>query len=478
MSSGISNVNNYGNITQLSSPAIAEVGEPSTGAEYSVFTAAFTIDAETYLAQPGQAIEVSADKNGNRSGGGIVFRHDANNQLTMSTYWADAGSEADDADWNNSTATIGFSGPIKIRYVVEYKVGAPDVVKVYADGVLRITGEGYEAYHEAVASPKQTVDSLLFRTSRSVPVPNGSWTIVTPTEPERTALNDHGFYFSKVEYGASNSAFAPSTSVGVVASIAGSPIVNGVLTASADVSVIGGATLSYQWLRSGISIPGATNPTYTVVANDAGKRISVKVTATKAGYATGSDTSDQTAPVGTAALTFSTPAAIAGTAKLGATLTASGATTPTATYAYQWYRNGALIKGAIAKTYKLTASDVGRTMTVTVKASKAGYTTLTSTSAPTATVAPGTLVVTGTPTLSGAFKVGGNIVAKAVKWTSGTTIKYAFYVNGDLVQLSPSRVYKATWEDKGKSITVIVMGSKQGYSSTESVESAARGPIR
>lgn len=478
MSSGISNVNNYGNITQLSSPAIVEVGEPSTGAAYRVFTADFTIDAETYAAQPGLAIEVAGDKGGNRSGGGIVFRHDSANQLTLSTYWADAGSEADLEDWNNSTATIPFTGPVKIRYVVEYKVGAPDAVKVYADGVLRISGEGYEAYHEAVAAPKQTIDSLLFRTSRSVPEPDGAWTVVTPSEAERTALNGHGFFFSKVAYGASNTAFAPSTSVGVNAFITGTPVVNGQLTAGADVSVIGGATLSYQWLRSGLSIPGATGATYTVQPNDAGKRISVKVTAVKSGYATGSDTSDQTAAVGTATLTFSTPAAIAGTAKLGATLTASGATTPAATYAYQWFRNGALIKGATAKTYKLTASDVGRTMTVKVTASKAGYTTLSSTSAPTAEVAPGTLVATGVPTLSGAFMVGGNIVANPITWTSGATLKYAFYVDGDLVQLSPLRVYKPTWEDRGGDITVIIIGSMPGYASTESAESAPRGPIR
>ena len=94
---------------------------------------------------------------------------------------------------------------------------------------------------------------------------------------------------------------------------------------------------------------------------------------------------------------FSTPAAITGTLHSAWTVTADGATTPGATYSYQWYRNGAAIKGAIAKTYKLGASDVGRAMTVKVTATKAGYATLASTSASSSLVQPGTLVV-GTAT--------------------------------------------------------------------------------
>ncbi len=144
---------NYGVITQLSSPAIAEVGEAgTTDADYRVFTAEFTLDTESYLAQPGLAVEVSGDQGGNRSGGTVVFRQDFDNQLTLSTYWADAGSRADLADWNNSTATVSFTGPVKIRYVAEYNDAAPDSVKVYVDNVLTIQGEGFEAYHASVGS--------------------------------------------------------------------------------------------------------------------------------------------------------------------------------------------------------------------------------------------------------------------------------------------------------------------------------------
>jgi hypothetical protein len=55
--------------------------------------------------------------------------------------------------------------------------------------------------------------------------------------------------------------------------------------------------LSYQWLRSGKKIAGATKATYTLRKADLGKRISVKVTAKRAGFATTIRTSAKTAKV-------------------------------------------------------------------------------------------------------------------------------------------------------------------------------------
>ncbi len=460
----------FGNITQLSSPAIAAVGEPDiTAADYRLFTAEFTIDAESYAAQPGLAIEVAGDQNGNRSGGNIVFRHDDANELTLSTYWADAGSAADLEDWNNDTATVPFTGPVDIRYVVEYNVGSPDSVKVYVDDELTLQGEGFEAYHAAVPSAAQMVDSLLFRINNRVPVENGAWDTVAPTAGEQADLLGNGFYFTAIEYGASNT-------IVVDPSISGTVAVNGVLTAEVETNVLN-PTLTYQWLREGLSIAGAKSATYTLGANDVNKRISVKVTAAKPGYPTSTATSAKTAPVSAATLVYSTPVAITGTLKLGSTVTAVGATTPGAAYAYQWYRNGAAIKNATSKTYKLSASDVGRAMTVKVTAAKAGYATLASTSPSSDLVQPGTLTA-GTPSIAGAFQVGSNLNGRAGTWTTGTTLKYAFYADGELVQFSASRTFRLTWEEAGKKISLIVIGSKPGYEKAESAETTPRGPVR
>lgn len=460
----------YGIINQLSTPVIVEVGERTvTAAAHRLFIADFTIDAADYDAQPGLGIEVAVDKDGNRSGGNVVFRHDADEKLTLTTYWADAGSEAELADWNNDTEIVDFTGPLDIRVVTEYIANGPDSIRVFVDGVLAVQGQGFEAYHAAVPSPAQTSDSLLFRINARTPVPDGAWDTAEPTAPQKDDLLGNGFYFSGISLAASDQ-ISPSVTV------SGTPVMGGVLTASAKADVVN-PTFAYQWLRDGVSIPGATGATYTVKANDVGKRLSVKVTASKTAFTKAVVTSAKTAPVTAATLTFSTPAAITGTLKLGHTLTAQGATTPGATYTYQWYRNGAAIKNATAKTYKLSASDVGRLMTVRVIAKKAGYTSLSDTSDPTTAVQPGTLKV-GTPTISGTFKVGGNLNARSGTWTSGATIKYAFYADGDLIQFSPSRTLRLTWEEKGKDISVIVIGSKPGYATAESAETSPRGPVR
>lgn len=78
---------------------------------------------------------------------------------------------------------------------------------------------------------------------------------------------------------------------------------------------------------------------------------------------------------------------ISGTAKVGQRLTADPGTWTTGTaLAYQWYRSGSLIPGATGKTYTPGKADRQRTLTVAVTGTKAGYTSVTRTSAPTARI--------------------------------------------------------------------------------------------
>lgn len=79
---------------------------------------------------------------------------------------------------------------------------------------------------------------------------------------------------------------------------------------------------------------------------------------------------------------------ITGTPKKGQTLTATvGTWTPSPTkVALQWYRSGKAISRATKTTYKLTTSDVGKTITVRLTASGSGLQTVARTSLPTAKV--------------------------------------------------------------------------------------------
>ncbi|WP_169989142.1 N-acetylmuramoyl-L-alanine amidase [Microbispora sp. H10836] len=82
------------------------------------------------------------------------------------------------------------------------------------------------------------------------------------------------------------------------------PVVRGVAKAGRTLTASPGAwtpspkRIRYQWLRDGAEIRGATGRTYHVKSRDRGARLSVRVTASARGYASGVATSAATSPVG------------------------------------------------------------------------------------------------------------------------------------------------------------------------------------
>ena len=145
------------------------------------------------------------------------------------------------------------------------------------------------------------------------------------------------------------------------------------------------SVLDYQWFRvdaDGTSneeeISGETADTYTLTADDVGKRIKVKVSFTDELSGVEMRTSAAYPSSGTVTAAAGTPTGaptITGTAQVGETLTAvttgiadaDGLTSPT--YTYQWIRvNGtdADISGANSSTYPLVTADLGKTIKVRV----------------------------------------------------------------------------------------------------------------
>jgi hypothetical protein len=188
-----------------------------------------------------------------------------------------------------------------------------------------------------------------------------------------------------IGYGAFTTASTPT--------IKGTTQVGSTLTASPGVwSPV--ATIRYQWLRNGVTISGATAATYRLTTADAGRAISVKITASRTAYGTTSKVSVATAAI-TKPFTTAPAPVVAGTVRVGSTVTAKiGAWNPTATFSYQWKRSGTSIAGATASTYKLTTADYGKTITVTVTGRRSGYTTRSLTSVATAKVAEPSAVLT------------------------------------------------------------------------------------
>ena len=145
--------------------------------------------------------------------------------------------------------------------------------------------------------------------------------------------------------------------------------------------------LTVQWFRAGVSAPIATGTSYTLTAADKGKKITVRVTGAKVGYAPVTK-SKTTKKVAAGKLSTATPK-VTGSAKVGSKLTAStGAWKPApVTLGFQWLRNGKKIAGATGGSYVLTVADKGKTVSVKVTGSKPGYATVSKTSKKTKKVA-------------------------------------------------------------------------------------------
>ena len=273
--------------------------------------------------------------------------------------------------------------------------------------------------------------------------------------------------------------------------ITGTPKVGTPLTAATGTWAPVPTTFSYRWFVANVAVTGATAATYTPVAADLGKRITVTVTGSRTGYTTAAKTSAATvavvaAPV-TAPSTFTTvpTPTLTGTAQVGATLTAATGTwapVPT-TFTYRWFVANVAVTGATAATYTPVAADVGKRITVTVTGARSGYTTASKTSTASAAVvaAPVTtpaFTTVPTPTLTGTAQVGATLTASPGTWAPvPTTFAYRWWSGGVAITGATASTYVPVSADLGKRITVTVTGAKAGYTTAAKTSAASAAVV-
>ena len=264
-------------------------------------------------------------------------------------------------------------------------------------------------------------------------------------------------------------------------SISGTVQVGQTLTAStsgiADADGLTNVSFSYQWLADDTEIAGATGGSYTLVADDEGKAIKVRVS-----FSDDDDNEETLTSVATAAVAPrpNIPATglptISGTAQVGETLTvdtsgisdANGLTG--ASFGYQWIASdgnaNTEIQGATASTYTLVAADEGKTIKVRVSFTDDANNQETLTSVATAAVsaAPNS-PATGLPAISGTAQVGETLTTdtSGISDANGLTSASFGYQwissdgNGDTeIQGATASTYTLVAADEGKTIKVRV----------------------
>ena len=151
--------------------------------------------------------------------------------------------------------------------------------------------------------------------------------------------------------------------------VTGTPVYGGTLTAEPGAWSPPVASFTYQWLRDGVPIAGATASTYVAGLDDLGHPLAVQVTATDG---SGVATSAPTAPVAEATMTAKRQRVL-GEARYTHSLKARPGrfSAPDAEVTYTWPG------GATDRSYVIRPEDVGTRVVLRVRAEAPGYVPLT-----------------------------------------------------------------------------------------------------
>ena len=239
---------------------------------------------------------------------------------------------------------------------------------------------------------------------------------------------------------------------------------------------------SLQWLRNGTPIDGATGQSYVLVAADLGTSITLAVTVTRAGYNDLTVTSSNAiGPIRKEIIVLNKPK-ISGDAVVDGLLIANvGTVTPSGTsLAYSW--KAGTDEVATTSFYQPTPDDVGKTITVTVTASKAGLADQSKTSNPTAAVEKATFASNYSFSISGTPEVGSTLTfdvssqtGAAAPTPTGSSLQWLR--DGSPIDGATSASYGLVSADLGTTITLAVTVTRDGYNDLTVTSTNAKGPI-
>lgn len=231
---------------------------------------------------------------------------------------------------------------------------------------------------------------------------------------------------------------------------------------------------SYQWQRDGIDIADATDSLYTLIGDDAGHHVTLRLTGTVDGFPDASRVSNDPGIVTGPFATVTVPQ-ISGTAQLGKTLTAVvPAWTPVAThYDYAWFVDG-LKQASTSSTFTPTdAMAIGKAVTLQVTGSSPTQTATTSPlSSPTAPIVQG---VADLSRISiGTVRLNAAVTPKISGAPPTAPFAYQWTLNGTAIKGATDATYIPQPGDYGKKlrVKVSIAGGADGYAPASGTSNA------
>lgn len=230
------------------------------------------------------------------------------------------------------------------------------------------------------------------------------------------------------------------------------------------------ATVSYAWLANNAVVPGAVGTSFVPGAAQVGAALQVRVTVSSPGYGDLVTTLSAGTVARESLTATKAPVISAATVGTPATVTSGSYSAAGVSVAYQWLVNGTPVKGATSARYTPVGNDLNKGVAVRVTATKAGYTTVTSTTAQ-VTVKAGSITVVKKPAIKGAKKAAKIKVGKKAKVSKGkysvggVKVKYQWFSGKKKItgKAGKKAAHKITKADRRKTLKVKVTVKKAGY---------------
>jgi len=239
-------------------------------------------------------------------------------------------------------------------------------------------------------------------------------------------------------------------------------------------------TYALQWLLSGKAIKGATGMSYTPVASQVGKPLTMRITSSSIEHATAVWTSEPVTVAKGAAAEEGVVYTGDDWGFVGATLLAAVEYgQPGYTVSYQWFRQAnEAAPVAIAKATKLSyttvLADQDTIVSLVVTYKRSGYEDKVYTAASVEIYGENGLYPLSAPVVSGSGAVGTPLTVSTGIWTFAPTLTYKWTRNGTVIPGATGTTYTPQGDHLGDVIGVEVIAKRAGFDSSYAVSNEVK----